>query len=171
MISMWGDSVAVIAQTCAAGRSASRRGRVKLFDRSRHILRELYGPSMMSKRVVREWVRLFKCGRTNIHDEERNGWPYIGHRWTGSESRRKSSCKLTFHNLRVFWWISTNFQDCVVRGSDREVRLQEGYYTVRKNAITGWLKAQEGFFNSDGISKLMKRYDKCLNVYRNYVEN
>lgn len=44
------------------------------------IYRELctvYGPKVMSEGVVREWVRFFKNGRTNIHDEERSGRPSV----------------------------------------------------------------------------------------------
>lgn len=39
-----------------------------------------------------------------------------------------------------------------------------------KDAVTGWLKAQAGDFFAEGISKLVHRYDKCLNVHGNYVE-
>jgi [histone H3]-lysine36 N-dimethyltransferase SETMAR len=39
-----------------------------------------------------------------------------------------------------------------------------------KDAVNGWLKAQAGDFFSEGISKLVSRYDKCLNVQGNYVE-
>ena len=39
-----------------------------------------------------------------------------------------------------------------------------------KNAVTGWLKALAGDFFAEGISKLVYRYDKCLNVHGNYVE-
>lgn len=39
-----------------------------------------------------------------------------------------------------------------------------------KDAVTGWLKAQAGDFYAEGISKLVKRYDKCLNRYGDYVE-
>jgi len=33
---------------------------------------EVYGPSVMSESEVRQWCRLFKEGRTNVHDEERS---------------------------------------------------------------------------------------------------
>ena len=32
---------------------------------------EVYGPNVMSDSEVRQWCRLFKEGRTNVHDEER----------------------------------------------------------------------------------------------------
>lgn len=37
----------------------------------------VYGPNVMSEGVVRQWVRFFKSGRTNIHDEERSGRPSV----------------------------------------------------------------------------------------------
>jgi len=32
---------------------------------------------LMSDSKVRQWCRLFKEGRTNIHDEKRSGWPSV----------------------------------------------------------------------------------------------
>ncbi|GBM70470.1 hypothetical protein AVEN_188217-1 [Araneus ventricosus] len=37
----------------------------------------VYGPNIMSEGVVRQWVRVFKDGRTNIHDESRSGRPSV----------------------------------------------------------------------------------------------
>ena len=34
---------------------------------------EVYGQNIMSDGMVRKWVRAFKDGRTNLHDEERSG--------------------------------------------------------------------------------------------------
>lgn len=47
---------------------------------SAEIHRELctvYGPNIMSEGVVRQWVRFFKNGRTNVHDEDRSGRPSV----------------------------------------------------------------------------------------------
>src|SRR5215469_6009725 len=38
---------------------------------------EVYGPNVMSDSNVRQWCRLFKEGRTNVHDEERSGRPSV----------------------------------------------------------------------------------------------
>jgi hypothetical protein len=38
---------------------------------------EVYGPNVMSDSKVRQWCRLFKEGRTNVHDEERSGRPSV----------------------------------------------------------------------------------------------
>ncbi|GBM51790.1 Histone-lysine N-methyltransferase SETMAR [Araneus ventricosus] len=37
----------------------------------------VFGPNIMSEGVVRQWVRFFKDGRTNIHDESRSGRPSV----------------------------------------------------------------------------------------------
>lgn len=38
---------------------------------------EIYGPSVMSEGKVRQWCCKFREGRTNVHDEERNGKPSV----------------------------------------------------------------------------------------------
>ncbi|GBM52926.1 Histone-lysine N-methyltransferase SETMAR [Araneus ventricosus] len=37
----------------------------------------VYGPNILSEGVVRQWVRFFKNGRTNIHDESRSERPSV----------------------------------------------------------------------------------------------
>ncbi|GFU83731.1 HTH_48 domain-containing protein [Trichonephila clavipes] len=38
---------------------------------------EVYGAEVMSDSKVRKWVRKFKDGRTNVHDEELSGQPSV----------------------------------------------------------------------------------------------
>lgn len=38
---------------------------------------EVYGPNAMSDSKVRKWVRAFKDGRENVHDEQRSGRPSV----------------------------------------------------------------------------------------------
>lgn len=38
---------------------------------------EVYGENIMSDGMVRKWVRAFKDGRQNVHDEERHGRPSV----------------------------------------------------------------------------------------------
>jgi len=38
---------------------------------------EVYGPNVISDSKIRQWCRLFKKGRTNVHDEERSGRPSV----------------------------------------------------------------------------------------------
>jgi hypothetical protein len=37
----------------------------------------VYGQNVMSEETVRQWYRMFKDGQTNVHDEERSGWPSV----------------------------------------------------------------------------------------------
>jgi transposase len=40
-----------------------------------HELCAVCGQNVISERTVRQWRRMFKNGRTNVHDEERSGRP------------------------------------------------------------------------------------------------
>jgi transposase len=37
----------------------------------------VYGPNIMSEGSVRQWCRMFRNGRTNVHDDERSGRPSV----------------------------------------------------------------------------------------------
>jgi len=72
----------------------------------------VYGPKVMSEGVVREWIRLFKSGRENVHDEERSGRPslvtdnsfrQLMQKFVKSDVSQWRSCLLIFHRfLRLF---------------------------------------------------------------------
>ena len=49
---------------------------VKAIDIHREIC-AVYGQNIMSDGMVRKWVRTFKDGRTNVHDEKRSGRPSV----------------------------------------------------------------------------------------------
>jgi transposase len=49
---------------------------VKPADIHRQIC-EVYGENAMSDGMVRKWVRKFKEGRDNVHDEPRSGRPSV----------------------------------------------------------------------------------------------
>ncbi|GFU89680.1 histone-lysine N-methyltransferase SETMAR [Trichonephila clavipes] len=55
-----------------------------------HQISEVYGENIMSDGMVRKWVRAFKDGRTNIHDEERSGRPSV----ITDEQIQKVDCKV-----------------------------------------------------------------------------
>ena len=42
-----------------------------------HQICQVYGDNAMSDGVVRKWVRMFKEGRENVHDEARSGRPCL----------------------------------------------------------------------------------------------
>uniref|UniRef100_A0A670YLX0 Mariner Mos1 transposase n=1 Tax=Pseudonaja textilis TaxID=8673 RepID=A0A670YLX0_PSETE len=57
--------------------------------------------------------------------------------------------------LRIKTWLGT-------QRFDDNAELRAG--------VTDWLKSQEAEFYDNGITKLVHRYDKCLNLFSEYVE-
>ncbi|GFT49575.1 HTH_48 domain-containing protein [Trichonephila clavipes] len=55
-----------------------------------HQISEVYGENIMSDGMVLKWVRAFKDGRINIHDEERSGRPSV----ITDELIQKVDCKV-----------------------------------------------------------------------------
>jgi hypothetical protein len=43
----------------------------------RELCAATYGQNVMSKGTVGQWYRMFKDGRTNVHDEERSALPSV----------------------------------------------------------------------------------------------
>ena len=43
----------------------------------RHQICQVYGDNAMNDGMIREWVRMFKEGRENVHDEARSGRPSL----------------------------------------------------------------------------------------------
>jgi hypothetical protein len=37
----------------------------------------VYGQNVMSEGTVRQWCRMFRDWRTNVHNEEQRGWPFV----------------------------------------------------------------------------------------------
>jgi hypothetical protein len=37
----------------------------------------VYSQNVMSERTARQWCKMFKAGRTNVHDEEQSGQPSV----------------------------------------------------------------------------------------------
>ncbi|GFX55028.1 mariner Mos1 transposase [Trichonephila clavipes] len=64
---------------------------------------EFYGTEAMSDNKVRKWVRKFKDGRTNIHDEERSGRPSVITdglmQVVETKNRKNSTFTITTHSL------------------------------------------------------------------------
>jgi hypothetical protein len=42
-----------------------------------HELCMVYGQNVMNEGTVRQWCRIFKDGRTKVHNEEQNGRPSV----------------------------------------------------------------------------------------------
>ena len=62
-------------EICSVIRYLSAKG-VKAVE-IHHNICEVYGQNIMSDGKVWKWVRAFKDGRKNVHDEERSGQPSV----------------------------------------------------------------------------------------------
>jgi hypothetical protein len=60
----------------------------------------VYGQNVMSEGTIRQWCAMFKNGRTDIHNEERSGWPSVVSDDL-VQSVDQKICK-RFHNFRSF---------------------------------------------------------------------
>jgi transposase len=62
----------------------------------------VYGRNVMSVGNVRHWCRMFKHGRTNVHDEERSGRPSVVSDDFVQSVYQKICEFVNFHNFRTF---------------------------------------------------------------------
>ncbi|KAL4113476.1 hypothetical protein QTP88_017091 [Uroleucon formosanum] len=162
------------------------------------IYRELslvYGPGVMCEGKVRQWCRDFKNGRTNVHDKGRSGRPSVqtdeivslvyqklrsDPRLTISaladELRPKTQEKIEEFRWELFnhppyspdlapsdYFLFLHFKKWL--GGQRFENDME-----LKNAVENWFNSQAASFYAEGLRKLVKRYEKCLEVNGNYVE-
>jgi len=130
----------------------------------------VYGDNIMSDRCVREWCRKFRDGRTDAHDEGGQERHSICDRWTRSKSRPTLAWKTSFHDIRTFWRISTNFEAllCIELSRTDWVTISSVHGGYQKNRLTRPHNLAALFFE-EGLQKLVSRY-KCLNADDNYVE-
>jgi hypothetical protein len=57
----------------------------------------VYGQNVMSEGTVRQWCRMIKDGRTNVHDEQRSGQPYVmSDQLVQSERRRFTILEVSY---------------------------------------------------------------------------
>jgi hypothetical protein len=76
----------------------------------------VYSQNVISEENVRQCYRMFKDGRSNVHDEERSGRPAIcSEWWSCSKCWPENLRKTVHHNSRAFVWISTIYDIITVR--------------------------------------------------------
>ncbi len=96
----------------------------------------LYVLSLMSEGVVHQWVRFFKNGRTNIHNEERSDRPSLQSEW-------KSSWDPSLHNLETFPSFSWNISESFTQDNDRKTRLPHFALIAHQNCLLITTKQKE----------------------------
>jgi hypothetical protein len=113
----------------------------------------VYGEGGMKEGNVREWCRLFKKGRSNVHYEERGGRLSLA----ADDSNTKISGKRSIQNCcitRIFFLVGGQS----LRG-DQDTK-----------DVLDWLKGLAATFCDEGIRKLVPRCDRCRNLHDDYVE-
>lgn len=115
---------------------------------------EVYG-NVMNEASVRKWCIMFNGGRTNVHEEERDELEFRCELF----DHPPYSPDLAPSDFHLFPKLK-HFLGGNRYGSDDE--LKEG--------VSEWLNNLAATEYEEGIAKLVKRYDKCLNVYGDYVE-
>ena len=111
-------------------------------------LKEVYGDNVMDESSVRRWCRNFNLGRENTWEFK---WETFDHP-PYSPDLAPSDFHL-FTKLKDFL-AGTKFQN------DEEL----------KEAVTAYLNTLAAEEYDTGIQKLVTRYDKCLNLFGDYVE-
>jgi hypothetical protein len=69
-------------------------------------VRAVYGQNVTSEGTVRQWCRMFKDGRINVHDEGRSGGPsVVSDNLFQSESLTISELHLNFYNFNALCYM------------------------------------------------------------------
>jgi hypothetical protein len=112
---------------------------------------KVYGEGTMNKGNARKWCRLFKDGRTNMHEEE----------W--------SKHALHEHLKQVIFEHPPDSPDLAPSDYNLFLHLKK-LLPTRIWGVTKRQKTPCGTFFDEGIQKLDPRYDKCLNLHGDYME-
>lgn len=87
------------------------------------IHRKVFGPDAMCEGKVRKWIREFKNGSENVHNESRSGWPSVvlDNLVSAVEPKIQEDRRFTITKLsRSVYYIvvseNLNFQICALNG-------------------------------------------------------
>ena len=111
----------------------------------------IYGEHVMNAASVRKWCIMFTNGRTDVHDAEKSGRPSVI-----TDALKEKVTRIIRENRH--FTMSEAYEQCseVSRNCHRTFAIPQN--------------SQAAFWYEEGISKLVSRYDKCLNVQGDYVE-
>jgi hypothetical protein len=95
---------------------------------------------------VRKWCREFKDGRTDVHDEQRSGWPSVSDEMIAKmEETMLKDRRVTVRELCEMIPDVSKDPHCYLRGA-------------------------AGEFYDSGIKKMVHRMQKCIDLNSDYVE-
>jgi len=116
----------------------------------------VHGEHVTNATSVRKWCTMFRNGRTDFPWRWEIRATVCHHRRIDAKGGPHHSRELTFHNQRSVRTMSGSVSYSCVRNCYRTFAISQN--------------SQAAFWYEEGISKLVSRYDKCLNVQGDYVE-
>ena len=123
----------------------------------------MYGEYCLSRQAVHNWVQKFSEGRTSIEDEHRAGRPVeiaTPETLQRAEDIIRAERRVTVDAFfRLFGPLKHPLSG---------ERFPD-YYAVERG-VRAWFRQQPKEFYAAGFLGLVKRWDKCLNLYGDYVE-
>ena len=121
----------------------------------------VYGEHVMNAASVRKWCTKFTNGRTDVHDAERSGRPSVI-----TDALKQKVSRIIRENRH--FTIREVCEQCPEVSRVLVYQIVTEHLQYHKICCT--LGSQAAVWYEDGISKLVSRYDKCLNVQGDYVE-
>ncbi|UYV79710.1 hypothetical protein LAZ67_18000373 [Cordylochernes scorpioides] len=121
---------------------------------------EVYGEKCMDIKNVRKWCREFNEGRINVHDEQRSGRPSLPESTVARINEMvRANRRITLEEIED----GLN-EDCSHFSVHKIVSDTLGYRTVSTRWVDKWLKEAAGEWYNTGITKLVDRMKKKLEV-------
>ena len=120
----------------------------------------VYGEYVMNAASVRKWCIMFTNGRTDVHDTEKSGRPSVI-----TDALKEKVNRIIRENRHLT--ISEAYEKCPEVSRALVYQIVTQTFAIPQNLFT---LGQAAFWYKEGISKLVSRYDKCLNVQGDYVE-
>ena len=118
----------------------------------------VYGEHVMNAASVRKLCTMFRNGRTDVHDAERSGRPSVI-----TDAMKQKVNRIIRINISQLAKCTNNVRKCLVQLC---TKLSTNICNTAKFVHVGY----RGTRYEEGISKLVSRYNKCLNVQGDYVE-
>jgi len=124
----------------------------------------MYGEHCLSCQAVHNWVQKFAGGRTSIEDEHRAGWPV--------EITTPETLQRIEDIIRAERRVTVNVVATAIgcsRGQAYNMMHLSGERfpddDAVERAVHAWFRQQPIEFYAAGFQGLVKRWDKCLNLY------
>jgi len=123
----------------------------------------MYGEHCLSRQAVHNWVQKFSEGRTSIEDEHRAGRPVeiaTPETLQRVEDIIRAERRVTVDAFFPLVWPKKHHLSGERFPDDDAV----------ERAVRAWFRQEPKEFYAAGFQGLVKRWDKCLNLYGDYVE-